>query len=47
MFTFNLLSTAAIVLAALAGVQAETHTVTFTNKCGLGTVRSQLFSSSA
>ncbi|KZV76468.1 hypothetical protein PENSPDRAFT_646234 [Peniophora sp. CONT] len=37
MFSFNLLSTAAIVLAALAGVQAESHTVTFTNKCGRGT----------
>ena len=38
MFSFNLLSTVALVLTALVGVQAESHTITFTNKCGRGTV---------
>ena len=38
MFSFKLLTSSALVLAAIAGVQAETHTVTFTNNCGSGTV---------
>ncbi|VDC05663.1 unnamed protein product [Peniophora sp. CBMAI 1063] len=36
MFSFSLISTAVVVLSALAGVQAESHTITFTNKCGRG-----------
>ncbi|VDC04486.1 unnamed protein product [Peniophora sp. CBMAI 1063] len=43
MFSFNVLTSAAFVFAALAGVQAESHTITFTNNCGFGTptLRSQ------
>ena len=38
MFSIRTIISAAV-LIAVSGVRAETHTVTFTNKCGFGTVR--------
>ena len=38
MFSSTVISFAVIAVAAVAGVQAETHKVTFNNKCGRGTV---------
>jgi hypothetical protein len=36
----SIVSTIAIASVAALGVQAETHVVHFTNRCGFGTVRS-------
>ncbi|VDB95499.1 unnamed protein product [Peniophora sp. CBMAI 1063] len=37
MFSFSLVSSCALALLAVAGVRAESHTITFTNRCGFGT----------
>lgn len=37
-FSKSIFSAVAVVVAAAIGAQAETHTVTFDNRCGYGTV---------